>query len=235
MCGRGILQPLSKGNHLMATTLETIEAKMKKLQAQADALITKEAATVLKTIRGLMEEHGLTTADIDGHAGGKQRAKNATAKTAVKSAKSVAKFRDPKSGATWSGHGRVPGWIANANNRDKFLVNASTAAVKSAPAKEAKTEGAYVRGPQPALYREPKSGATWSGRGPAPAWLAAAKDRTKFLIAGADVGSSDASSAKVAGKKATAKKASSKKAVATKTTAKKAPAKKAVTAPSAVV
>lgn len=30
----------------------------------------------------------------------------------------------------------------------------------------------YVRGPQPALYRDPKTGATWSGRGRAPAWLA---------------------------------------------------------------
>jgi len=41
-----------------------------------------------------------------------------------------------------------------------------------------------LRGPQAAKYRDPKSGATWSGRGPTPAWLAGAKDRSKFLIAG---------------------------------------------------
>ncbi|MFM0120284.1 H-NS family nucleoid-associated regulatory protein [Paraburkholderia sp. RL18-101-BIB-B] len=38
------------------------------------------------------------------------------------------------------------------------------------------------KGPQPALYQDPKSGATWSGRGRAPGWLASVKDRNKFLI-----------------------------------------------------
>ena len=32
------------------------------------------------------------------------------------------------------------------------------------------------------MYIDRKTGATWSGRGRAPAWLADAKDRTKFLI-----------------------------------------------------
>jgi H-NS histone C-terminal domain len=118
------------------------------------------------------------------------------------------------------------------------------------------------KGPQPAKYRDPKSGATWSGRGPAPAWLAAAKDRTKFLIDGAsgvEVNAGSASKAKVAAKTVkttkvpTAKKAAAKKTVSAtaavpkskapkkvagrraaptvkKTVAKKAPATKAVVA-----
>src|SRR5258708_11058499 len=168
----------------MATTLEAIQAKMKKLQAQADALIVKESTTVLKTIHELMEKHGLTTADIDAHAGGKQRAKKAGTKAAAKGSATAAKYRDPKTGATWSGHGRAPGWMASAKNRDKFLVDGSTATAKPAPASKAKAAGNYVRGPQPAMYQDPKSGATWSGRGRAPAWIAEAKDRSKFLIAG---------------------------------------------------
>ncbi|WP_408408253.1 H-NS family nucleoid-associated regulatory protein [Paraburkholderia sediminicola] len=168
----------------MATTLEAVQAKMKKLQAQADALIAKQSSGVIEKIRELMAKHGLTTADIDAHSDGKRRAKHAAAKTAAKPATSVAKYRDPKSGATWSGHGRAPQWIAAAKNRDKYLVDAGAAAVKPPPAKEAKSAGAYVRGPQPAMYQDPKSGATWSGRGRAPAWLAGAKDRSKFLIAG---------------------------------------------------
>ncbi len=68
----------------MATTLEAIQAKIKKLQAQADALMTKKSAAVLKTIHELMEKHGLTTADIDAHVGGKQRAKKAGTKAAAK-------------------------------------------------------------------------------------------------------------------------------------------------------
>ncbi|MFM0148634.1 H-NS family nucleoid-associated regulatory protein, partial [Paraburkholderia sp. RL18-085-BIA-A] len=38
------------------------------------------------------------------------------------------------------------------------------------------------KGAQPALYLDPKSGATWSGRGRAPGWLATVKDRSKYLI-----------------------------------------------------
>ncbi|MDR5736254.1 MULTISPECIES: H-NS family nucleoid-associated regulatory protein [Caballeronia] len=36
--------------------------------------------------------------------------------------RTTAKYRDPKTGATWSGMGRAPGWIANARNRDRFMI-----------------------------------------------------------------------------------------------------------------
>ncbi|MDP1329472.1 H-NS family nucleoid-associated regulatory protein, partial [Klebsiella pneumoniae] len=32
------------------------------------------------------------------------------------------KYRDPKTGATWSGRGRAPAWIGK--NRDRFLIEA---------------------------------------------------------------------------------------------------------------
>ncbi|ANB73634.1 hypothetical protein AYM40_15660 [Paraburkholderia phytofirmans OLGA172] len=190
------------------TTLEKVQAQIAKLQAQAEALVVKQSSGVIEKIRELMAKHGITTADIDAHAGGKQRAKHAAAKTAAKPATSVAKYRDPKSGATWSGHGRAPQWIAAAKNRDKYLVDAGAAAVKPPPAKEAKSAGAYVRGPQPAMYQDPKSGATWSGRGRAPAWLAGAKDRSKFLIAGGAEAAVVASAGVVSKAKAVGKKAS---------------------------
>lgn len=38
------------------------------------------------------------------------------------------------------------------------------------------------KGQQPAKYRDPKTGASWSGRGRAPAWLASVKDWTRYLI-----------------------------------------------------
>jgi hypothetical protein len=77
------------------------------------------------------------------------------------------------------------------------------------------------KGPQPALYRDPKSGATWSGRGRAPAWLAGAKDRSKFVIEGV------AASAAVV--KTSVPKAAAQKTATKKTVVKDAPAaKKAV-------
>ncbi len=225
----------------MATTLEAIQVKMKKLQAQADALSTRETAKVLKVIRELMAKHGLTAADIDGHADGKKRGPRPGDKAAVKSSSATAKYRDPKTGATWSGRGRAPAWIASAKDRSKFLVEAN--AVSSAPAaKKSATAGNYVRGPQPALYLDPKSGATWSGRGRAPAWIANAKNRSRFLIDGAGA-AADAKPAvtKVASKKApTGKKTAAKNAVRAKlpknTSAQKTPRKSvAVPAPVAAV
>jgi DNA-binding protein H-NS len=200
-------------------TLEQIQARLKKLQAQADAIVVKQSSTVLETIRGLMEKHGLTTADIDAHVGSKKRGPKADSKTVVKAAQSVAKYRDPKSGATWSGHGRAPGWIANVKNRRTFLVDSKGTRVVPAPAKQAKVTGNYVGGPQPAKYRDPKSGATWSGRGRPPEWLASAKDRTRFLIEGAVE-----SKAPTASKTSKLKPSGKRSAVAKQDTVKKAAA-----------
>jgi DNA-binding protein H-NS len=194
----------------MATTLEAMQAKIKKLQAQADALIAKQSSGVIEKIRELMAKHGLTTADVDSHTSGKRRAAKAVVKTMSKGSVAAVKYRDPKSGATWSGHGRAPRWIAAAKNRDKYLVDAGAAAVKPPPAKEVKSAGAYVRGPQPAMYRDPKSGATWSGRGRAPTWIAGAKDRTKFLIAGAAEATAVTTASTVSKAKAAGKKTASK-------------------------
>ncbi|WP_372342780.1 H-NS family nucleoid-associated regulatory protein [Paraburkholderia madseniana] len=71
-----------------------------------------------------------------------------------------------------------------------FASNTYDEAPKPAPVSKAKAAGNYVRGPQPALYLDPTSGAAWSGRGRVPAWLAGAKDRSYFFIGGsADTGS----------------------------------------------
>jgi DNA-binding protein H-NS len=170
-----------------------------------------------------MEQHGLTTTDIDAHVGRKKREPKAGSKVAVKTAQSVAKYRDPKSGVTWSGHGRAPGWIASVKDRSKFLVGSSASSAAPVPTTKAKTAGNYVRGPQPAKYRDPNSGATWSGRGRAPEWLASAKDRTRFLIDDTELAATETGSASKASKpkaaaksSATAKKAAAKKTATTK-------------------
>ncbi|WP_406868285.1 H-NS family nucleoid-associated regulatory protein [Paraburkholderia fungorum] len=189
------------------TTLESLQAKIQKLQAQAEALATKKSSVVIEKIKHLMAEHGLTTADIDAHIGSSgKRGRKLGVKAAAKSSASAAKYRDPKTGATWTGQGRAPAWIANAKDRSKFLVEGNAVAASAPAAKKAAKVGNYVRGPQPAMYRDLKSGATWSGRGRAPKWIAAAKDRSKFLIAGgaqaAAASAGAVSKAKVAVKKA---------------------------------
>ena len=223
----GIVQLLFTNGEIMAT-LENLQAKIAKLQAQAEALVAKESSDVIKKIRDLMERHGITTADIDAHIGGNKSLRKSRAKVAGKSA---AKYRDPKTGATWTGHGRAPVWIANAKDRTRFLVD-NRANQPTTSAKRSTKAGNYVRGPQPAKYCDPKSGATWSGRGPAPAWLASAKDRSKFLIDTVGAVAADAavaSKTKPVAKRAAAKKVGAETVKANKVpTAKKTAAKKAV-------
>lgn len=195
-------------------TLESLQAKIKKLQAQAEALAAKKSSAVIEKIKNLMAEHGVTTADIDAHTGGKKRGPKPGAKAAAKSSAPAAKYRDPKTGAIWSGHGRAPGWIATAKDRSKFLMEGMATSSARAANKSAKA-GNYVRGPQPALYRDPKSGATWSGRGRAPAWIAGAKDRGRFLIAGDAKATVAATAGALSKPKAADKKTASKAVGAT--------------------
>jgi DNA-binding protein H-NS len=160
------------------TTLSNIEERIKKLQARADAIQKKQAIAAVAKIHSLMKEHGLTIDDVTN--GGRAGAAKGSANAPLHA---TGKYRDPKTGATWSGRGRAPAWIANAKNRARFLVSA---AVASNDRDLGKRTGNYPRGPQPAKYRDPKSGAEWSGRGKAPRWLTAAEaagaKRDSFLI-----------------------------------------------------
>jgi hypothetical protein len=131
-------------------------------------------------------------------------------------------------------------------DRIKFLIDgtdggavrkAKTAARKTVAVGGAVAHKGQRKGLRPAKYLDPETGAKWSGRGPAPAWLAAAKDRSKFLIANAATVATETSAAIKAGKskssaasgavakKMVEKKAKSTKGAVKKTVTAKAPAK----------
>jgi DNA-binding protein H-NS len=131
-------------------TLEQIQARMKKLQVQAEALIARRAQAALDQIREIMLKHGLTTEDIEAKAKARRervkaasgRVVNGKVKVTVKAAttkgKLPPKYRDPKTGATWSGHARPPAWIKNVKDRSKFLIDAASAAADTAVVAKAK-------------------------------------------------------------------------------------------------
>ncbi|MEZ2352209.1 H-NS family nucleoid-associated regulatory protein [Caballeronia sp. RCC_10] len=195
-------------------TLQDLKARIAKLQAQAEEIAKKESSTALAKIHQLLEKHGLTTADVDAFRVPNESRRAGQADTSNKPA-GAAKYADPKTGATWTGHGRAPAWIANARNRSRFLVDGDRATPPVAARKQAKT-GNYLRGPQAPKYRDPVSGATWSGRGKAPAWLAGAKDRATYLIdkvTDEPVAPDTAPAKKTTAKKVASKKVGAKKAV----------------------
>jgi DNA-binding protein H-NS len=141
-----------------------------------------------------MLTHGLTTNDLEVKATAKREAKAANGNTPNVKSKTAGslksgsppKYQHPKTDATWTGHGRAPAWIANVRDRSKFLIasgveavraanvspvsKSNTAAKKAFVAADALASKGQRKGPQPAKYLDPKTGATWSGRGPAPAF-----------------------------------------------------------------
>ncbi|MFD1559600.1 H-NS histone family protein [Paraburkholderia silviterrae] len=98
----------------------------------------------------------------------------------------------------------------------------SSASAAGGVAKAPRASGYHVA----PKYADPKTGATWTGRGRAPAWISEVKDRSKFLIdAGEKVKTTSAKTA--AAKKAVTKRVAAKKAVSSVTTKEKAPARSA--------
>lgn len=93
----------------------------RELKAQADELMKRaeearqaELETVLQEVRIRVAEYGLTPRQIFGRQGSAARAARKTAAVAPK-------YRDPNTGATWSGRGREPAWIKG-KRRERFLI-----------------------------------------------------------------------------------------------------------------
>lgn len=128
-------------------TYQAVRAEIAKLEKQAEALRRQELKTIIAQVRQVIADYGLTAADLGlGGArtvGGRKRAATAGRRPSA----GVAKYRDPKTGQTWTGHGRPPAWIAAAKDRDSFLIGAAAAPAKAAkqakakPVKAAKTTG----------------------------------------------------------------------------------------------
>lgn len=89
-------------------------AEKEALEAQLAEVRAVEIAGVIEKIRALMAEYELTVDDL----ASKRRGRPKGAKTAASPL--PPKYRDPKTGATWSGRGRAPAWLGK--NRAKFLI-----------------------------------------------------------------------------------------------------------------
>jgi DNA-binding protein H-NS len=170
-------------------TLEAIQRKIERLRAQAEEAAVKQNSAVIERIRGIMDKHGLTVADVAAHLGEKRGAHAGTAAPAAVQGKGKLppKYMNPATGETWSGHARPPRWIAGVKDRTHFLIDNGHAARKLAAKAAVKPAvkpivGAQAKGKLPPKYRDPKTGATWSGHARPPAWIKNVKDRSQYLI-----------------------------------------------------
>lgn len=85
--------------------------QLAKVQAQMAVAREKETAAVIEQIKAQIAEYGITAEEL-----------GFTAKRARKTQSGglPPKYRDPKTGATWSGRGRAPIWIGK--RRERFLI-----------------------------------------------------------------------------------------------------------------
>jgi DNA-binding protein H-NS len=108
---------------------EALKAKIAQLQKQLTAAQNNKAPAI-KKVKALMKKLGITVADLTGgEAQPKGRSGRKPGKAAKKGPKRggkvAIKYRDDK-GNTWTGRGKTPRWLAEAEKagakRDQFLI-----------------------------------------------------------------------------------------------------------------
>lgn len=185
-------------------TVPGIRKQIAALEAKAARLAEEETKASVGKVRALMNQLGVTLEHLSSAVSKKASAvkkaivgKKPT--TTKRTSKSAAKYADPKTGKTWSGFGRAPGWIAGAKNRDSFLVDKS--GVKSA---EAAVRAPVAKKKSVAKQAAKKAVAAAKKTAPAPASSAAKKKPSAKKAA-----------SKAATKKSAQRKAAPKSAAAT--------------------
>jgi DNA-binding protein H-NS len=94
---------------------EELRAKAAEILAQAELVKAEERQKTIDTVRVMISTYGITAKDLG-------LDKTVKVKTGPKPGqKVVAKYRDPASGATWSGRGKTPKWI-NGADRSQYAI-----------------------------------------------------------------------------------------------------------------
>lgn len=110
-----------------------LKARIAELQKQLEAAESAKGPAI-KKVKALMKKLGVTVADlteepaapVKGRRGRKPGSSTSAAKTGRKAGSKVAiKYRDDQ-GNTWTGRGKTPRWLADAEkagaNREQFLI-----------------------------------------------------------------------------------------------------------------
>jgi DNA-binding protein H-NS len=95
----------------MSKTYKELLAEQRELEARIEAARQAERNQAMTTIRELMEQFDITAAELS------MMKKRGPKKTGPL----PPKYRDPETGATWSGKGREPRWMAG-KERKAFAI-----------------------------------------------------------------------------------------------------------------
>lgn len=99
----------------MTPSYKDLIKQREELDSQIKDARHRETASAVAQVRSIIEEFDLTAEDVFPPAG------RTRASSSAKGGKVAAKYRDPATGATWTGRGKAPRWIQN-EDRDQFLI-----------------------------------------------------------------------------------------------------------------
>ncbi|WP_342050419.1 MULTISPECIES: H-NS histone family protein [unclassified Cupriavidus] len=99
-------------------TRSTLLAQLASVNAQLERLRPTEVPKIVEGIQQLMQEYELSIEDIAGKPSDEPAGRAVPTKT---KAAPRPKYRDPKTGQTWSGRGRAPAWIGK--KPERFLID----------------------------------------------------------------------------------------------------------------
>ncbi|MEK6427887.1 MAG: H-NS histone family protein [Burkholderia cenocepacia] len=91
--------------------LQELQAQLAELDRRTGEAHHRERQTALAQVRQIVTDHALSAREIFGPGYG-DRAKRFTLD---------AKYRDPATGATWSGRGRPPAWIVGRDHTARLI------------------------------------------------------------------------------------------------------------------
>jgi DNA-binding protein H-NS len=94
---------------------EEIQAKIADLQAQAQAVKEQEKQQAIAAARAMISSYGITAKDL-----GLDKVKNKAGPAPGR--KIPAKYRNPSTGAVWSGRGKTPKWINGIADRSVYAI-----------------------------------------------------------------------------------------------------------------
>lgn len=121
-----------------------IEKEIEKLKKQAQALESKKRIPIIRSIVKSMKEYDITPEEIavafgKGSASKTRAAKTSTGKPGARGPRGPVpvKYRHPDTGETWTGRGKAPRWVteaeANGRKREEFLIQTAPANTSTIP------------------------------------------------------------------------------------------------------
>lgn len=92
-------------------TYKQLTAQLEKLHKEVAVAREKEIEQAISDIKQKIVDYGISAEELG----------FASKRASAKRTPLPAKYRNPKTGETWSGRGRSPAWLAG-KNRDRFLI-----------------------------------------------------------------------------------------------------------------